>query len=69
MGEGEEFSIKENQNRILLVGLYGQGKTTTCAKLGLYFKNRSKKVALISTDTYRPAAFEQLKQLGEKTKH
>ena len=66
LGEGEEFSIKENQNRILLVGLYGQGKTTTCAKLGLYFKNRSKKVALISTDTYRPAAFEQLKQLGEK---
>ena len=58
--------IKEEQNRILLVGLYGQGKTTTSAKLGLYFKNRSKKVALISTDTWRPAAFDQLKQLGEQ---
>jgi len=50
----------------MLVGLYGQGKTTTCGKLGLYFKNRSKKVALISTDTWRPAAYEQLKQLANK---
>lgn len=66
LGDGAEFVLKEGQNRILLVGLYGQGKTTTAGKLGLYFKNRSKKVALISTDTWRPAAFEQLKQLGEK---
>ena len=66
LGDGVEFKVREGQNRILLVGLYGQGKTTTCGKLGLYFKNRSKKVALISTDTYRPAAFEQLKQLGNK---
>ncbi len=66
LGNGEEFTLKEGQNRIMLVGLYGQGKTTTAGKLGLYFKNRTKKVALISTDTWRPAAFEQLKQLGEK---
>jgi len=66
LGDGEEFEIKEEQNRILLVGLYGQGKTTTSGKLGNYFKNRSKKVALISTDTWRPAAYDQLKQLGEK---
>ena len=65
LGGDFEFKFKEGQNRILLVGLYGQGKTTTTAKLGLYFKNCSKKVALISTDTYRPAAFEQLKQLSE----
>ncbi len=65
LGDGEEFELQPKQNRILLVGLYGQGKTTTCAKLGVYFKKRSSKVALISTDTWRPAAYEQLKQLGE----
>lgn len=66
MGKGDEFVVKEEQNRILLVGLYGQGKTTTAGKLGAYFKNRSKKIALISTDTWRPAAYDQLKQLGAK---
>ncbi len=66
LGDGAEFELKEEQNRIMLVGLYGQGKTTTSGKLAYYFKNRSKKVALISTDTWRPAAYEQLKQLGEK---
>ena len=49
---------------IMLVGLFGNGKTTTSGKLGNYFKKRGKKVALLSTDTWRPAAFEQLKQLG-----
>jgi signal recognition particle subunit SRP54 len=66
LGDGKEFELKPGQNRILLVGLYGQGKTTTAGKLGLYFKNRGKKVALISTDTWRPAAFDQLKQLGSQ---
>jgi len=64
LGDGKEFELKTGQNIILLVGLYGQGKTTTSGKLGSYFKNRSKKVALISTDTWRPAAYDQLKQLG-----
>lgn len=67
LGGDEEFVLQDNtQNRILLVGLYGQGKTTTAGKLGNYFKARSKKVALISTDTWRPAAYEQLKQLGQR---
>ncbi|MDA3856086.1 MAG: signal recognition particle receptor subunit alpha [Candidatus Woesearchaeota archaeon] len=66
LGDGKEFELREKQNRILLVGLYGQGKTTTSGKLGNYFKNRTKKVALISTDTWRPAAYDQLKQLGDK---
>lgn len=66
LGDGKEFELKEGQNKIMLVGLYGQGKTTSAGKLGIYFKNRSKKVALISTDTWRPAAYEQLRQLGEK---
>ena len=50
---------------IMLVGLFGNGKTTTAGKLGKYFKKRGKKIALISTDTWRPAAYDQLRMLGE----
>jgi signal recognition particle subunit SRP54 len=53
---------------IMLVGLFGNGKTTTSGKLANYFKKRGKKIALLSTDTWRPAAFEQLKQLGAQIK-
>jgi len=64
-GEKTEISLKEKTTtKILLLGLFGSGKTTTVAKLGRYFKNRGMKTLLISTDTWRPAAFEQLKQLG-----
>ncbi|MFT4312449.1 MAG: signal recognition particle receptor subunit alpha [Candidatus Woesearchaeota archaeon] len=50
----------------MLVGLFGAGKTTTAGKLAKYYAKRGFKVALVSTDTWRPAAFEQLKQTGEK---
>lgn len=53
---------------IMLVGLFGNGKTTTAGKLANYYKKRNKKVALLSTDTWRPAAYEQLKQLGAAIK-
>lgn len=49
--------------KILLVGLQGSGKTTTAAKLAKYFADREYKVGILSTDTYRPAGREQLKQL------
>ncbi len=52
--------------KLMFVGLFGQGKTTTIGKLGKYFKNRSHKVAAISLDIQRPAALAQLKQLGKK---
>ncbi len=52
--------------RIMLVGLYGQGKTTTCGKLAKYFQRKGMSVGLIAADIHRPAAFEQLSQLGEK---
>ena len=52
---------------ILLAGLQGAGKTTTAAKLALYLKERlKKKVLLVSADTYRPAAMDQLKTLAEE---
>uniref|UniRef100_A0A7C4B9H8 Signal recognition particle 54 kDa protein n=1 Tax=Thermofilum pendens TaxID=2269 RepID=A0A7C4B9H8_THEPE len=51
---------------ILLVGVEGSGKTTTAAKLAHYFQSRGYKVGLVSADTYRPAAYEQLEQLARK---
>jgi len=64
MGERYEPEIKPQ--KILLVGTYGHGKTTTTIKLAKFFMKRGLAVGAISTDTYRPAAFEQLRQLGEK---
>ena len=53
---------------ILLVGLQGSGKTTTCAKIGYRLTNRDKKkVLMASLDVRRPAAQEQLRVLGEQT--
>ncbi|MCZ6885985.1 MAG: signal recognition particle protein, partial [Alphaproteobacteria bacterium] len=53
---------------ILMVGLQGSGKTTTTAKLGLRLtKRENKKVMMASLDVYRPAAQQQLLQLGEQT--
>jgi signal recognition particle subunit SRP54 len=49
---------------ILMAGLQGSGKTTTCGKLALHLKNAKKKVALVSCDVYRPAAIEQLKTVA-----
>lgn len=52
---------------IMLVGVQGSGKTTTAGKLAYYYRNRKYKVGLIQTDTHRPAAYEQLKQLAEQS--
>ena len=49
---------------ILLVGLQGSGKTTTAAKLARRLKLEQKAPALVAADVYRPAAAEQLEQLG-----
>jgi signal recognition particle subunit SRP54 len=49
---------------ILMAGLQGSGKTTTSGKLALFLKNERKKVAMVSTDVYRPAAIEQLKTVA-----
>jgi signal recognition particle subunit SRP54 len=51
---------------ILLVGLQGSGKTTTAAKLARRLKLEQKAPALVAADVYRPAATEQLRQLGEQ---
>ncbi|EEH01061.1 signal recognition particle protein [Borreliella finlandensis] len=52
------------QSYILMLGLQGSGKTTTCAKLSLKLKKENRKVLLVAADTFRAAAVEQLKILG-----
>ena len=65
MGGEIKVPLPENPETILLCGLFGSGKTTTAAKLAKFYKKRGLKVGLICADTFRPAAFEQLKQLSE----
>ncbi len=65
---GTAKKAPEKPKRILLVGLFGAGKTTTVAKLAKYYIKRGMKVGVIAADTYRPAATEQLEQLCSKGK-
>jgi signal recognition particle subunit SRP54 len=65
--EKAELEIKKGkQVKILLLGLYGSGKTTTIAKLANYYNKRGFKTCMLGLDTHRPAAPEQLEQLAEK---
>lgn len=51
---------------IMVVGLQGSGKTTFCAKLANHLKHKGRHPLLVAADIHRPAAIEQLKQLGEQ---
>ena len=64
LGKTKEFPIKPG--RILFVGLYGQGKTTTIGKIGQFLHKRGLSVAFVAGDVHRPAAYDQLKQIGEQ---
>jgi len=66
LGASKDVPLKKQ--RIMLVGLYGQGKTTTCGKLARYFQKRGLKTALIASDVHRPAAYDQLSQIATKVK-
>ncbi|MBN1792410.1 signal recognition particle protein [Candidatus Woesearchaeota archaeon] len=59
-GPGAKIKIEGKPFKIMLVGLFGNGKTTSAGKIGSYYKKRGLKVAAIQTDTWRPAAYEQL---------
>ncbi|MBB6212806.1 signal recognition particle protein [Borreliella californiensis] len=65
-GKSYELSLypANKQSYILMLGLQGSGKTTTCAKLSLKLKKENRKVLLVAADTFRAAAVEQLKILG-----
>ncbi|MBU0585943.1 signal recognition particle receptor subunit alpha [Candidatus Micrarchaeota archaeon] len=64
MGTGYEPKI--DKHRILMVGLFGSGKTTSTAKLAYFYKSRGLSVLVVGADVERPAAQEQLEQLAEK---
>ncbi|MBT4058025.1 signal recognition particle protein [Candidatus Woesearchaeota archaeon] len=54
--------------KIMNVGLFGAGKTTTIGKLAKYYSNRGNKVAVVGLDVHRPAAHTQLKQIADSLK-
>ncbi|OPX58093.1 MAG: Signal recognition particle 54 kDa protein [Methanobacterium sp. PtaB.Bin024] len=60
-----EVEIQKKPYKILFVGLQGSGKTTTIGKMAKYLQKKGFNPALICTDTWRPAAYEQLRQLTE----
>ena len=66
-GENTPLNVSGNPAILMLVGLQGSGKTTTIGKLANYLrKNNKKKPLLVACDVYRPAAIDQLKQIGKE---
>ena len=63
-----ELETSKKPTIIMMLGLFGAGKTTTAGKLAKRLKKTGKKIALIQTDTWRPAAYAQLKQLSSAIK-
>ena len=67
MGGGEDNSLDlaaKPPVSIMMVGLQGAGKTTSCGKLAKYLRSKKRSLLLVPADVYRPAAIEQLKTLG-----
>ena len=66
-GEKKELYTSGNPSILMLVGLQGSGKTTTIGKLALLLRKKyKKKPLLVACDVYRPAAIDQLKQIGKE---
>ncbi len=63
---GGSYSPEMKPKKILLLGIYGSGKTTTAAKIAKYYQDRGLSSALICCDTMRPAAYEQLETLAKQ---
>lgn len=64
LGKDRPFDL--HPKKILLAGLFGQGKTTTAGKLARYFQKKGVRVGLVAADVHRPAAIDQLEQLAKK---
>jgi signal recognition particle subunit SRP54 len=66
-GEQEDLNLVGNPAILMLVGLQGSGKTTQIGKLSnLLRKKHAKKPLMVACDVYRPAAIDQLKQIGKQ---
>ncbi|PSP53214.1 signal recognition particle protein [Halobacteriales archaeon QH_3_68_24] len=61
---GESTELPLESQTILLAGLYGSGKTTTAAKMAWWFSKKGLRPAVIQTDTDRPGAYDQAKQMA-----
>jgi len=67
LGEPEPLNLSGPKPRVLmLVGLQGSGKTTAAGKLARLLRSKGERVMLVAGDPYRPAAVQQLQQLGER---
>ena len=66
-GDKEDLYTKGNPSILMMVGLQGSGKTTTIGKIALLLRKKyKKKPLLVACDVYRPAAIDQLKQIGRE---
>ena len=67
LGKETEFSFQAGkQNKVLMLGIQGSGKTTITAKLSKFLSKQGYKVGVVGADTYRPGALVQLKTMCEK---
>ncbi len=64
VGESTELPLEEQT--VLLAGLQGSGKTTTAAKMAWWFSKKGLRPAVIQTDTFRPGAYDQAKQMADR---
>ncbi|NNM02934.1 MAG: signal recognition particle protein [Nitrosopumilus sp.] len=68
LGNESEFEFKSGkQNKIILLGIQGSGKTTVAAKLAKFLTRQGYKVGVVGADTYRPGALVQLRTMCEKS--
>ena len=68
LGKESEFDFKpDKQNKIILLGIQGSGKTTVASKLAKFLTRQGYKVGVVGADTYRPGALVQLKTMCEKS--
>jgi len=65
-GQQKDFNLTAIPAEVMLLGLHGSGKTTTCGKLARQWKQKGKKVLLVACDIRRPAAVDQLETLANQ---
>ncbi|WP_115865299.1 signal recognition particle protein Srp54 [Halorussus litoreus] len=63
---GDSTDIPLEEQTILLAGLQGSGKTTTAAKMAWWFSKKGLRPAVVQTDTFRPGAYDQAKEMAER---
>jgi signal recognition particle subunit SRP54 len=64
LGKDRPFDLRPR--KVLMAGLFGQGKTTTTGKLARFFQKKGVRVGIVAADVHRPAAIDQLEQLSKK---